>query len=91
MIRPKPTASKIIDSRYAINVRLPITLLTTNTLATLHAGPAINNTSAAPGVRPFSINATAIGILPVALRYMGMEMHNTSSIDERLLSLNTSK
>ena len=30
-------------------------------------------------------------MLPVAHRYMGTEMHNTSSIDVRLLSLNTSK
>ena len=80
-----------IEKRYAINVRLPITLLTTNTLAMLQAGPAINNTSAAPGVSPFIINATAMGMLPVAHRYMGTEMHNTSSIDVRLLSLNISK
>ena len=81
----------MIEKRYAINVRRPITLLTTKTLATLHAGPAINNTSAAPGVSPFIINATAIGMLPVAHRYMGMEMHNTSSIDVKLLSLKISK
>ena len=57
----------------------------------LQAGPAISNTNAAPGVSPFIISATAIGILPVAHIYIGMAMHKTKSILSNVLSLNTAK
>ena len=56
---------------------MPITLLTTSNEATLVAGPAISKTSAAPGVNPFNIKAAAIGIDPVAHRYIGIEKANT--------------
>ena len=72
-------------------MRRPKILPTSNTLATLQAGPAISMTRAAPGVRPFIINATAMGMLPVAQRYIGTDRHNTNNIDMRLLSLNSSK
>ena len=55
--------------------------------AILHAGPAIRSTRAAPGVRPFSIRATAIGILPVAQIYMGIAMQRTNSMLIRVLPL----
>ena len=57
----------------------------------LQAGPAMSNTRAEPGVNPFSIRATAIGILPVAHRYIGMAKASTSSILANELSLKTSK
>ena len=44
------------------------------------AGPAISRTSAAPGDMPFSISAAAIGIDPVAQRYMGTEKSSTSNM-----------
>ena len=59
--------------------------------ATLQAGPAISNTSAAPGVSPFIMSATAIGMEPVAQIYIGMAMASTRSMESRVLSLNTAK
>lgn len=78
----------IIDSKYMDNVFLPITLLITNIEAALTAGPAISNTNAVPGERPFSIRATAIGMEPVAHRYMGIAKTNTVSMLRNGLSAN---
>ena len=46
----------------------------------LTPGPAINNTSAAPGDKPFIINAAAIGILPVEQTYIGTAIAKTINI-----------
>ena len=88
---PKATEPKIIDARYTSSVRVPSTLRTTSIEAMLHAGPAISNTNAAPGVSPLSISATAIGIDPVAQRYIGMAIASTSNIDAHVLPWNTEK
>ena len=88
---PNPTAPMMMLARYVIRVFLPITLFMTSMLAILQAGPAISRTKAAPGVNPLSIRATAIGILPVAHRYIGIEKHSTSSMLAKELSLNISK
>ena len=90
MPNAKRTAPPTMEARYSNSVRRPITLLITNRLATLQAGPAISNTSAAPGVSPFIIRATAMGMLPVAQTYIGMLMHSTSRMLRRELSLKTS-
>ncbi len=60
--------------------RRPSTLLMTRMEAALLAGPAISSTKAAPGVSPLSIKATAMGMDPVAQRYMGNEKSRTKSI-----------
>ena len=49
--------------------------------AKLAAGPAISNTRAVPGDRPFSISDMAIGIEPVAHTYMGMAITSTAIIE----------
>ena len=46
----------------------------------LLAGPAISRTRAAPGVRPFIIRARAMGMLPVAHRYIGILNSRTNSM-----------
>ena len=43
----------------------------------LTPGPAISNTRAAPGDKPLSIKAAAIGMLPVEQTYIGMATNNT--------------
>ena len=63
----------------------------TSMLAMLAAGPAISSTSAEPGVSPFSIKATAMGMEPVAQMYMGMLMASTSSMDIHVLSAKMAK
>ena len=55
---------------------LPITAM----VAVLVAGPAIRNTSAAPGDKPFIIKTAAMGMDPVAQTYSGMEATNTINI-----------
>ena len=72
-------------------VRVPRKRRNISMEAKLHAGPATRRTRAAPGVRPFIINATAMGMLPVAQRYMGMEMKSTRSMLARVLSLKKAK
>ena len=57
----------------------------------LHAGPAMSSTSAAPGVSPFSIKATAIGMLPVAQIYIGRALQSTNIILIRVFPLKTVK
>ncbi len=49
-------------------------------VATLVAGPAIKNTSAAPGETPFINKTAAIGIEPVAQMYIGTEAAKTTRI-----------
>lgn len=73
-------APKIMETKYSAKVFLPITLLITNIEATLTAGPAIKSTNAVPGERPFSIKATAIGIDPVAHKYIGIANTKTRSM-----------
>ena len=46
----------------------------------LTPGPAINNTSAAPGDNPFIIKAAAIGMLPVEQTYIGTAIAKTINI-----------
>ena len=65
--------------------RHPNPFRTTNMEARLQAGPAISSTSAAPGVSPFSMSATAMGMLPVAQTYIGMETQSTNSIEAQVL------
>ena len=72
-------------------MRVPRNLRKISMEAKLHAGPATSSTKAAPGVRPFIISATAMGILPVAHRYIGMEIKNTRSMRARVLSLKKAK
>ena len=43
----------------------------------LAAGPAMSSTRPAPGVKPFAMSDTAIGIEPVAHTYIGMAMAST--------------
>ena len=88
MRQPKNTAPMTIDRMYMTSVRKPRPLRMTRMLAMLHAGPAMRSTSAAPGVSPFSMSTTAIGIDPVAHRYIGMDMMSTRIIDAMVLSLN---
>jgi len=49
----------------------------------LTAGPAISNTKATPGVRPFSISDRAMGMEPVAQIYMGTAITTTASMASR--------
>ena len=76
----------MMDARYIKSVFLPRTLFITNIDATLAAGPAINKTSAVPGLKPLSINATAMGMEPVAHRYIGIAHTSTSNMLNRGLS-----
>ena len=46
----------------------------------LTPGPAINRTKAAPGDKPFIINAAAIGMLPVEQTYIGTATAKTINI-----------
>lgn len=91
MIVPAMMAPDIMDRRYRISVLRPRVLFMTRRLAMLQAGPAISSTSAAPGVSPFIISATAIGMLPVAHIYIGMAMQSTSSMLRNVLPLKISK
>jgi hypothetical protein len=77
--------------RYIASGRRPITLLITSIDATFTAGPAISSTSAVPGDNPLSIRATAMGIEPVAQRYIGIARASTSSILNSELCAKTSK
>ena len=77
-------APMMMESRYNHSVRLPKTFPMTNIDAEFTAGPAINSTSAAPGVNPFAISDTAIGIDPVAQTYMGMATARTISMFSNL-------
>ena len=70
---------------------VPRKLRNTKSDAKLHAGPAMSNTNAAPGVSPFIMSATAMGILPVAQRYMGIVIKSTNSMLEKVLSLKIAK
>ena len=86
MPKPKAMAPETMAARYSTRVLRPSTLLITKIDAALLAGPAISSTSAAPGVSPFIMSATAIGMLPVAHRYIGMLMQSTRSMLMRVLS-----
>ncbi len=59
---------------------LPKALLITSIEAVLMAGPAIRSTKAAPGVIPFIISESAIGMEPVAHVYIGIAIASTISI-----------
>ena len=59
--------------------------------AAFDAGPAMSRTNAAPGERPLSISATAIGIDPVAQRYIGMANASTKAMLSNVLSWNVAK
>ena len=72
-------------------MRRPSTLPITRIDAVLVAGPAMSNTSAAPGDNPLSISAAAIGIDPVAQRYIGIEKSSTTAIFSSGLSANEAK
>lgn len=72
-------------------MRVPNDFFIKSIEAMFAAGPAIRSTKAAPGVSPFNIKATAIGMLPVAQIYIGIERHSTNSIDSKLLFEKTSK
>ena len=63
----------------------------TNRDATFTAGPAISNTRAVPGDRPFSIRVMAMGIEPVAQRYIGMAHTNTNNMLSRGVSAKSAK
>ena len=69
----------------------PSTLLISNIEAILEAGPAISKTNALPGLSPFNIRATAMGIEPVAHKYIGMESNKTINILTSVFSLKTEK
>ena len=90
-IKPKAIAPSAIDTRYATSVRLPKALPTTSMLAILVAGPAINSTSAAPGVIPFSTSASASGMEPVAQVYIGIASSNTTSMQSSEYSCKNKK
>ena len=83
MPNPKRMAQLIMENRYVNRLLLPITFPMTSNDATLTAGPAMSSTSAVPGDKPFSIRATAIGIEPVAHKYIGIANNNTINILER--------
>ena len=59
--------------------------------AILAAGPAISRTKAVPGDNPFNISATAMGMEPVAHRYIGMANSRTISILSNELCANNAK
>ena len=54
----------------------------------VHGLEAISSTSAVPGESPFIIRATAIGMEPVAQRYIGIANTSTMSMLSRELSEN---
>jgi len=58
--------------------------LTMLMVAAFVAGPASKNTSAAPGFRPLSINAAAMGVEEVAQTYMGIPVISMTSMDKSL-------
>ena len=62
-----------------------MTLRTMSMLARLHAGPTMRSSRPAPGVRPFMMRATAIGMEPVAQRYIGSTIIMTRSIEAHVL------
>ena len=66
---------------------LPITVI----VAAFVAGPAIRNTSMAPGDRPFNSNTAAIGTDAVAQIYKGMETTSIKIIPVRPVMLNSLK
>lgn len=55
-------------------------------VAALVAGPASKKTRAAPGFRPFRINAAAIGVDEVAQTYIGIPAASMTSIDKKWCS-----
>lgn len=61
--------------------------LTILIVAALVAGPASKNTSAAPGLRPLSMSAAAMGVEDVAQTYMGIPAINMTSMDKKRWSL----
>ena len=56
-------------------------------VAALVAGPASKNTNAAPGFKPFRINAAAMGVEDVAQTYMGIPAPSIMSMDKSWCSL----
>ena len=65
----------------------PSTLFITSIAAMFVAGPAISSTSAAPGDSPLSMRAAAMGIEPVAHRYMGADSTSITSMLSKGTSL----
>ena len=91
MNAPKPIEPITIAARYAKRVVVPIAFRTISMLARLLAGPTIRSIRPAPGVRPFMISATAIGMEPVAQRYIGNTRTRTRSIDATVFPRKTVK
>ena len=58
---------------------LPIYFCKTSIFEILVAGPTNRNISAAPGARPFAINAAAIGVVALAHTYIGIPTNNIAS------------
>ena len=73
--------------RYMASARVLNMFLTMFMVAALVAGPASKNTSAAPGFRPLSINAAAMGVEEVAQTYMGIPVTSITNMDKNLWSL----
>ena len=91
MTKPPAIAPPMMELIYASNVRVPSLFCMTKMLAIFAAGPAMSRTRAAPGVRPFIIKATAMGMEPVAQTYIGMLMASTKSMDSHVLSAKIAK
>lgn len=82
--KPMAREHTAIMDRYMTSVRVLKMFLTMLMVAALVAGPASKNTSAAPGFRPLSIKAAAMGVEDVAQTYMGIPVISMTSMDKNL-------
>ncbi len=71
MMVPNRRAPTIMLDKYASKDIFPSVLAINVIVAAFVAGPAIRNTSAAPGEIPFSMSTAAIGTEAVAQTYNG--------------------
>ena len=76
----------MIIERYMVRALVLNMFFTILIVAALVAGPAIRKTSAAPGFKPLSISAAAIGVEDVAQTYMGIPAKSIISIDKNWCS-----
>lgn len=70
----------IIEARYIIVLRIPISCRKIIREAIFVAGPAMSKTNAAPGETPLIISDSAMGIEPVAHIYIGADIKRMSAI-----------
>ena len=76
----------MIIERYMTRALVLNIFFTIFIVAAFVAGPAIRKTSAAPGFKPFSISAAAIGVDDVAHTYIGIPANSIISMDKNWCS-----